>query len=368
MVLDKIRTLPLEQKIGQLFFIGIPGPKLDETAQALLRDIFPGGVCLFARNIREPKQTRDLLDQIRDTLPVQPFLSLDQEGGLVDRLRRIVAPMPAANRIRTKKDAKNLAAIIAETIRILGFNMDFAPVVDIIDDERGKFSNGLYSRAFGRSADDVVEMAGGFFDKLQANGVLGCLKHFPGLGASEVDSHDELPLVPLTKDELDSIDLVPYKRLIDAGRVSSVMVAHAAFPKLDLQETDQNGKLLPSSLSYNVVSELLRGELGFDGLVITDDMEMGAILKTYGIGEACRRAILAGEDMLSICAGVEAIYDGYNAVSHAVASGEISEDRLDLSLARIAAAKSKLSEPLPFDLSRLQDLSSEIAALNHELN
>lgn len=368
MVFDKIRSLPLEQKIGQLFFIGLPGPELDETAQALLRDISPGGVCLFARNIREAEQTRGLLDQIRNTLPVQPFLSLDQEGGLVDRLRRIVTPMPAANRIRSKKEAQKLAKTTAETLRILGFNMDFAPVVDIIDDERAKFSNGLYSRAFGCSADDVVEMAGGFFDELQDGGVLGCLKHFPGLGASEVDSHDELPSVPLTKDELDSIDLIPYKSLIGAGSVSSVMVAHAAFPGLDLQETDQNGKLLPSSLSYNIVTELLRGELGFDGLVITDDLEMGAILKTYGIGEASKRAVLAGEDMLSICAGVKAIYEGYNAVSHAINSGEISEDRLDRSLARIAAAKSKLSEPLHFDLSRLEALSSEIAALNHELN
>ncbi len=368
MILDKILSLPVEQKIGQLFFIGLPGPELDETARRLLSEISPGGVCLFARNIREAQQTRDLLDQISDTLPVQPFLSLDQEGGLVDRLRRIVTPMPAANRLRTKEDAKKLAAIIAETIRILGFNMDFAPVVDIIDDERTKFSNGLFSRAFGCSADDVIEMAGGFFDELQAGGVLGCLKHFPGLGASEVDSHDELPSVRLTKEELKTKDLIPYQDLIEAGNVSSVMVAHAAYPELDLQEADQNAKLLPSSLSYNIVTGLLRDELGFDGLVVTDDLEMGAILKAYGIGEACKRAVLAGEDMLSICAGVEAIYDGYNAVSHAVGSGEISEDRLDRSLAKIAAAKSKLSEPLPFDLYRIQILSSEIAALNHDLN
>lgn len=368
MAFDNILSLPLEKKIGQLFFIGLPGSQLDETARGLLEKIAPGGVCLFARNIREAPQTRDLLDQIRDRLPVQPFLSLDQEGGLVDRLRRIVTPMPAANQLRTRQDAVRLARIIAETVRTLGFNMDFAPVVDVIDEERAKFSNGLFSRAFGCSTDDVVEMTGSFLNELQAGGVLGCLKHFPGLGASDVDSHDELPRVGLAKDSLEAIDLVPYRHLINTGNVPAVMIAHAAYPELDLQEQDQNGKLLPSSLSYNIVTTLLREELAFDGLVVTDDLEMGAILKTYGIGDACKRSILAGEDMLSICARVESIYEGYDAVSHAARSGEISEDRIDQSLLRIAAAKAKLSEPLPLDFTRLQVLSSEIAALNEELN
>ena len=292
----------LEEKIGQLFFIGLPGPDLDEPTRKLLTDVLPGGVCLFARNIREAGQTRYLLDDIRDVLPIEPFLSLDQEGGLVDRLRRILAPMPAPHKIKTVEDSRQVAEIIAEVLRTLGFNMNFAPVVDVIDAARSRFSNGLHSRAFGQSAAEVVELAGVFLRVLQENGCIGCLKHFPGLGASEVDSHEELPNVSLTKDELETVDLLPYKALFKSREVAAVMIAHAAYPKLDLQEAAQNGKLLPSSLSFNIVTTLLRQQLGYDGLVVTDDLEMGAILKNYGIGEACVLAILAGEDMLSICA------------------------------------------------------------------
>lgn len=366
MTLDLL-SLPVNQKIGQLFFIGLPGSEIDDQSGKLLNDISPGGVCLFARNIREAGQTRKLLQEIREVLPVKPFLSLDQEGGLVDRLRRIVTPMPAANTITRSEQARRLAEIIAETLRILGFNMNFAPVVDVVDEKRGKFSNGLYSRAFG-SKEMVVELASGFLKTLEENGCLGCLKHFPGLGASEVDSHDELPNVNLTKEELYSTDIFPYRELFKKQSVSAVMVAHAAYPKLDLQEPDQNGTLLPSSLSFNIVTKLLRREMGFEGLVLTDDLEMGAILKNYGIGEACKRAILAGEDMLSICAGVDAIYEGYSTVKGALDSGEISEARIDESLKRIAFTKSLISEPLPFDISRLEYLSGEIVNLNKSLN
>jgi len=358
----------IEEKIGQLFFIGIPGPDLDEQTQKLLADIQPGGICLFARNIRKAEQIRDLLDSITNTLPIQPFLSLDQEGGLVDRLRRILTPMPAPGKFNKVEEVKDFAGIVAEAVRILGFNMDFAPVVDVIDEPRSKFSNGLHSRAFGISAKETAELAAAFLNVLQENGCMGCLKHFPGLGASEVDSHEELPIVELEINELNSADLHPYKQLLETKEVAAVMIAHAAYPKLDLQETDQSGKLLPSSLSFNIVTKLLRQQLGFDGLVLTDDLEMGAILKNYGIGEACVLAILAGEDMLSICAGVDSIYEGHSAVMTAVESGRISESRIDQSLKRIEAAKSKLSPPLPFDTDRLNSLSKAIAELNDRLN
>src|SRR5438874_691483 len=144
-MIDQLLALPIEQKIGQLFFIGIPGPSLDDPTKDLFDEITPGGVCLFARNIREAGQTRMLLDGIRAQLPTTPFLSLDQEGGLVDRMRRIMTPMPAANKIKNLTQSSEIGELIAETIRILGFNMDFAPVVDIIDGKRAAFSNGLHS-------------------------------------------------------------------------------------------------------------------------------------------------------------------------------------------------------------------------------
>lgn len=367
MNIPNLTQLPIEQKVGQLFFIGIPGPARDDETARLLNDIRPGGVCLFTRNIRERSQTRDLLDSVAGALPVYPFLSLDQEGGLVDRLRRVLEPMPAPDRFHDPDDVREFGKLIAEAVRTLGFNMDFAPVVDVIDDVRVAFNNGLHSRAFGSSVDDVVELSGSFLNSLQENGCLGCLKHFPGLGAAEVDSHEELPLVNIADDTLSDVDLRPYRRLFENGTVGMVMVAHAAYPNVRLQETGQNGRLLPSSLSSGFVTSLLRDELGFNGVAVTDDLEMGAIVKNYGMGDACKMAIRAGEDMLAICAGVDAIREGFDAVLGAVRSGEISEDRIDQSLGRIAVLKSRISLPPDFSDSRLDDISRAIIEIKDRL-
>lgn len=364
--MNGINSLSLEQKIGQLFFLGIAGAELDEPTKDLLATVSPGGVCLFARNIREARQTRELLDNITAFLQTSPFLSIDQEGGLVDRLRRIMTPMPAASKLRTAEDAAELGRVINETLLLLGFNMDFAPVVDVVDETRANYANGLHSRAFGRDRKEVIELASAFIDPLQRNGLIGCLKHFPGLGASQIDSHENLPAVEITEDEFETVDLYPYRKML--SNVSGVMVAHACYPNLRLQETDKSGKLLPSSLSYNFVTTLLRKELGFNGLVITDDLEMGAIINNYGIGDACKMAINAGVDMLAICADDGRIREGADAVRSAVNSGEISEHRLDESLERIANVKRKLASPLAFDAERLDMLSEQIAALNEKLN
>lgn len=367
-MIEQLYSLPIRQKVGQLFFIGIPGSTLDDATRDLLREVSPGGICLFARNIKDAQQTRSLLDELHETLSVRPFLSLDQEGGLVDRLRRILTPMPAASKVKTKADAAKFASIVAEALRILGFNMNFAPVVDVIDEVREQTSNGLYSRAFGRSKDDVVKLAGEFLSTLQDNGVVGCVKHFPGLGAATVDSHEELPLVEVSDNEFADTDLFPYRTLIADGNAHVVMAAHASFPNARLQETDPNGKLLPSSLSHNFITTLLRSELGFDGLAITDDLEMGAILKNYGIGAACVMAVAAGQDQLAICAEPQNIREGFDAVIKALESGELSEERLNESLTRIAKLKSQLSEPLAFDSERLTEISKEIEKFNEHLN
>ena len=129
---SSLNSLSLSQKIGQLFFIGIAGPEIDAETEDLLAEISPGGVCLFSRNIRDPLQTRELLDDIRQFLPVIPLLSIDQEGGLVDRLRRVITPMPAAAKLTSTAEAETLGALVGETLSILGFNMDFAPVVDVM--------------------------------------------------------------------------------------------------------------------------------------------------------------------------------------------------------------------------------------------
>lgn len=366
-----MKSLTIEQKIGQLFFIGISGTEVDAQTQNLLNKIFPGGVCLFSRNIRQAEQTRKLLEDIAANLPIQPILSLDQEGGPVDRLRRVVTPMPSARDVSTKggiENVRELANLTAEIVRILGFNMNFAPVADVVDASREKFSNGLHSRVFGKSIGEVIKLSAAYLKELQENGCPGSLKHFPGIGGAEVDSHDELPAVNISQDELYKIDLKPYRELIGDGSAHAVMVGHAAYPQTDLQETDTNGKLLPASLNSKIITKLLREELGFKELVVTDDLEMGAILKNYGIGDACKMAINAGNDMLLICAGEPAIVEGYEAILEAVKSGELSEKRIDESLKRIFAFKNLLQLPLTFDDSRLAELSKRIANLNAKLN
>ena len=366
-MLQNLLSLPLEKKIGQLFFIGIPGPDFDPQTQKLIKDISPGGICLFARNVRTPENVRKLLDEIRENSQTPPLLSLDQEGGLVDRLRRISTPMPSAKSLQTPEEAQQLARITSELIQILGFNMNFAPVVDVINDERRGFSNGLYSRTFGNSLEDVLDFAGNYLEVLQKNGCLGTIKHFPGMGAADLDPHEDFPQIKISEDTFLAMDLVPFKNLIELTKVQAVMVAHTSYPNLHLQEKDEKDRLLPATLSFNFVTKLLREKLGFEGITITDDMEMGAIINNYGIGSACQKAILAGIDMLAICAGVDSIYAGYETVLEAVKKGDISEERINQSLKRIANTKSKISQPINFDLQRIQELSEEISKLNQKV-
>ena len=365
---EKFEKLSVEKKVGQLFMIGIPGPEIDAPTRELLDEVSPGGICLFARNIRDARQVRELTDALRNILPVQPIIAIDQEGGLVDRLRRVLSPMPAADRIRSTQEAASLATVITEALLMLGANMDFAPVVDVVDAGRRGSMNGLTSRTFGSTKEETAELAGQFLSTLQSNGILGCLKHFPGLGASTVDSHEELPLVNVSQEELYTIDLYPYQELITSGDVHAVMIGHAAYPSTSLQESDQNGRLLPSSLSPNFVKGLLRDEMGFDGLVVTDDLEMGAIVKNYGIGDACVRAIGAGADMLAICADPGAIRDGYRAVLNSLRNGDVDDGLMHCSLARISKAKSLLTEPGPFMFDRISELAAEIADLSTKVS
>jgi beta-N-acetylhexosaminidase len=360
------KSLTTEQKIGQLFFIGIAGPQLDDATKELLDRVQPGGICLFARNIKTPEQTRELLDSIDEYLDLPPFLSVDQEGGLVDRLRRIMTPAPAASKFHSVDDVREFAQITSESLRLLGFNMDFAPVVDVITPEREEAGNGMYSRGFGRNKEEVVALAGDFLKNLQANGIIGSLKHFPGLGAARVDSHEELPRIEVDDDELENIDLFPYKQLFkDCGMV---MVAHAAYPLSRYQETDDAGNLLPSSLNAKFVSKLLRSEISFDGVAITDDLEMGAIVRSYGVGEACKMAISAGNDMLAVCAGREAIIEGHAAITAVVEREEFEIEQLDVSVERVLALKQQMSPRVDFDASRLSELTLQLKNLSSRLD
>ncbi|HEX6649090.1 MAG TPA: glycoside hydrolase family 3 N-terminal domain-containing protein [Pyrinomonadaceae bacterium] len=373
MLPENLYALPLEQQIGQFLFIGLPGTELDAETRALIDEVQPGGVIIFGRNVASPEQLRSLLDGIRELVPTPPLFGIDQEGGLVDRLRRIFTPMPSARTIRQHGDlagARILGRVTGEALRMLGFNLNFAPVMSIMTDDRDLLSNGLYSRSYGRSPGEVLGYTTVYMRGLQGAGCLGCLKHFPGIGAGEVDSHEEMPVVQLSHDDLIAQDLAPYIELFRRrdDRVRCVMVSHGGFPNIDIREETTGGLLEPASLNYNIVTRLLREELGYKHLVVTDDLEMGAIARHCEIEDAAVRAAKAGEDMMLICATPEKIRRGYHGLLAAAQNGQLTQARIKQSLDRIARTKTIAEPPLPLDLARFQQLSDEILRLNTKLN
>ncbi len=373
MLAENLYALPIEQQVGQFLFIGLPGTEFDAETRALIEYVQPGGVIIFGRNVAGPEQLRTLLDSVREVVPTPPLIGIDQEGGLVDRLRRIFTPMPSARTIRQHGDlaaARALGRITGEVLRMLGFNINFAPVMSIMTEDRDLLSNGLYSRSYGRSPGEVLGYTTVYMRGLQGTGMMGCLKHFPGIGAGEVDSHEEMPVVRLSHDALIAQDLAPYIELFQRrdDRVRCVMVSHGGFPNIDIIEETTGGLIEPASLNYNIVTRLLREELGYKHLVVTDDLEMGAIARHCEIEDAVVRATLAGEDMCLICATPDTIKRGYDGLLAAARSGALSETRIKQSLERIARTKTIMEPPQPLDLDRFKLLADEILKLNSKLN
>jgi len=369
---DQFFSLPFEQQVGQFFFIGLPGYELDAEARELVDEIKPGGIILFGRNVETPEQVRQLLDDSRSRVPTPLLCGIDQEGGLVDRLREIFPPMPSARAIRQHGDlagVRTLGRITGELLRMLGLNINFAPVMSIITQERSLLTNGLYSRSFGASPGEVLGYTTVYMRGLQGTGCLGCLKHFPGIGAGSVDSHIEMPLVPLSRDDLLAQDLAPYIELFQRAddRVRVVMISHGGFPNIDIKKGTTGGLIEPASVSPRIVTNLLRQELGYKHLVVTDDLEMGAISKQFEIEEAAVKAFNAGNDMMLICATPETIQRGYRALLEAAREKRISDRRMQASLRRIAATKALAQPPTELSIDRFNQLAEEIRALNKRL-
>lgn len=369
---DQLFSLPFEEQVGQFFFIGLPGTEVDAEARELIEEIKPGGIILFGRNVETAEQVRKLLDDCRALVPTPLLCGIDQEGGLVDRLREIFPAMPSARALRQHGDlagVRTLGRVTGELLRMLGLNINFAPVMSIITHERSLLTNGLYSRSFGSSPGEVLGYTTVYMRGLQARGVLGCLKHFPGIGAGTVDSHIEMPMVPLSRDDLLAQDLAPYIELFqrEDDRVRVVMVSHGGFPFIDIKKGTTGGLIEPASISPGIVTNLLRKELGYNHLVVTDDLEMGAIAKQFEIEDASVKAFAAGEDMLLICATPETIRRGYQGVLTAAREGRINERRMQESLTRIAETKALMQPPTPLSMERFNQLAQEINNLNKRL-
>jgi beta-N-acetylhexosaminidase len=334
---------------GQLLLVGVPGKELDSESAALFRKLQPGGFILFGRNIESPLQLRRLIDDLRDLSDVEPVITIDQEGGRVSRLRLIGSEPPNAQQLRDRDDPSLITRHGETTSRILrlfGFNLDLCPVLDISFDDEA--DNSLKGRCYGRTAAEVIEKAGLFNDALRAGGILSCGKHFPGYTCAGLDPHHELPRIDRSREELEAHELSVFRHF--ASQVDSMMIGHITISGLE-----PGGP--PASLSPAMINGLLRWELGFEGLVMTDDLDMGAILNHYGFEETMRRGLAAGNDLLMICHRVQLAMEG-RLVLEALPVAALEE-----SLARVAAFKKKLAPPLAFSEEAFSEMDTEIYAL-----
>lgn len=361
--------LPLRQQVGQLFLVGLSGPTITAAERAWLRLLRPGGVILFRRNIEEPAQTTALLRET--TLAAAgdrehtPFLrALDLEGGLVDRLRDLLAPSPSAAAVAatgSPRYAQRHGELIGRSTRLLGFNTTFAPVLDLALPESAPV---MRTRVYGATPDAVTAYAKPFLQGLRGERVLGCGKHFPGLGGGNLDSHADTPRIGRKWQQLWDEDIKPYRDLLT--RLPIVMVAHAVYPRVP------QGKDKPASVSRFWIADVLRRRVGYEGLILSDDMEMGGLLNAMSIEEAAIQALLAGSDLLEVCRDPALIVRAYEAVLAEAERSQVFRLRIRRLSERVRTAKSSLLDPLPprdatpEQLARLRSdihlLSVEVAA------
>jgi beta-N-acetylhexosaminidase len=331
----------LDSKIGQLFMAGIPGKTLDSGTEALIRDYNLGGAILFSRNIEDPEQLaklcRDLQDAAMKYQNIPLFLSVDQEGGRVARLREPFTLFPGNEAIGKDENplekANEFGLTTAREMKLVGLNMDMAPVMDV---QQGEPEKHLVGRPFGADPKKVGELGGAVIDSLQENGVMAVAKHFPGLGRAPLDPHLELPTIESDIEEMKSVNLPPFGAAIKR-EVSSIMTSHAIYPSLDPD--------LPATLSPRVLERLLRKKMSFNGLVITDDLEMGAIAKQWGVAEGASASFEAGADILLICKDQNYIGESLKLIRRKLLKGEIPLNRLHESNERIQRAKNKFLRP-----------------------
>lgn len=279
---------------NRLLMLGMSGPVLTAEERALFRDLQPGGFVLFTRNIVDEVQTRKLTDDLRATCEHLPFIAIDNEGGRVWRTAPFTPSLPSADDFRRKGDPRLISQAgwaTGQLLGLLGIDLNLAPVLDI--DHHPDAANALRGRCWGHSDQEVVNNAGLFNRWQRKQRILGCAKHFPAGGRAVSDPHHELPIVDLTLAELQKHDLIPYTALMP--ELDAIMMSHIHFPKVD-----QDG--LPASLSRNIIHHFLRNQLGFDRhLILTDDLDMGAIQNHYGTPTAARMAIEAGCDLVLLC-------------------------------------------------------------------
>jgi beta-N-acetylhexosaminidase len=329
----------LRRQVGQLAIIGFPGHTVPTDVKKLIAAFDLGGVIYFARNVAEPAQVRELSREVASLSRDWPlWISVDQEGGRVARLRRPFTEWPPMMTLGRSKDlelADAFATALGAELRAVGINLDFTPVLDIHTNSQNPV---IGDRALGTTADVVSTFGTALIRAFHESGIVACGKHFPGHGDTSVDSHLELPLVEHPPDRLEAIEFVPFRAGIEAG-LAAIMTAHVLVPSLDPD--------LPATLSSKIVQGVLKGALGFGGMVFSDDMGMKALAATRPLPESVVMSLQAGVDVVLLCNSTQdEQVEALEAIIHALETGELSQTRVEDALSRQWSAKTRFADAL----------------------
>ncbi|MFM2171341.1 MAG: beta-N-acetylhexosaminidase [Verrucomicrobiota bacterium] len=338
---------------GQHLLLGIEGPELRSEEVARLQRIQPAGVILFSRNIVSAEQTRALADHVRSLFSYEPIIAIDQEGGRVTRTKDIAPVCPSAVDLSAAGRPDWIAKagmLTADLLRLLGVNVNFAPVLDI--DHFPGLQNALRERCWGDDPQRIIDYAGQWNRWLRKRGIASCAKHFPSCGLAQSDPHHDLPTAQVSKDDLLRRDILPYTALMP--ELDAVMTSHVRFPLLD----DEH----PASLSRAIIHDFLRMQLGFDRhLVFTDDLDMGAIQNAYGAGMDVKQAIFAGNDIALICHRMDRADEAVAALA------KLPMTILDDAQSRICRFREKLNGPLRWSNDAWLKTCDEIQQLRDQV-
>lgn len=332
---EKIHSMSLDDKIGQLFIVGFDGQLINDEIINLVKNEKVGGLIYFSRNIIDSNQIVNLNNEIKsieNDIPL--FISIDEEGGIVSRVPEEYAKIPSSGYIGEFNDENlsyNVGRIIAKELKGLGFNMDFAPVLDINSNPNNTV---IGERALGNNSDIVSRLGIKTMEGLRDGGIISVVKHFPGHGDTDIDSHYGLPIVTKTLEELNGLEFIPFKNAIDNG-ADVVMVSSIILSSVESE--------YPATMSRKVINDILRESLNFEGVIATDDMTMAAITNNYNLTDAVIKSIDAGSDLVLVCHGYEEILNSISAVKEAVINNILSEDKINKSVYRVLKLKEKYS-------------------------
>ncbi|PYE42352.1 beta-N-acetylhexosaminidase [Paenibacillus barcinonensis] len=336
-VKQRLGQMSLRDKIGQMLLCGFHGTEPKDEVEKLLRGYPMGGVVYFARNVVSPEQVERLSSGLQDIAQasgnVPLWVAIDQEGGMVARITQGIALMPGQMAIAaagSRQDAYEAARISGMELRSMGINMNFAPVLDVNNNANNPV---IGVRSFGESPEAVAEFGAATIAGFQNAGIAATAKHFPGHGDTDTDSHLDLPVITHDRARVDQVELAPFRAAVAEG-TDAMMSAHIYFPALEPER-------LPVTLSHAVLTGLLRKELGYEGMIVTDCMEMNAIAVHYGTVDAAVLAVEAGADMVLISHTAELQMQAFEALMGAVDSGRISERRINESVKRLLTYKAK---------------------------